>query len=79
MPKTAAKDERAIYDFIIQLYRARRVSSKTYARVKALLGEAGVVELVGILGYYALVAMTLNVFRVPPPPGAVWPFREIGA
>jgi 4-carboxymuconolactone decarboxylase len=75
-PKTAAEDERAIYRFIHELYRKQRVSSRTYGRVNALLGEAGVVELVGILGYYALVAMTLNVFRVPPPPGAAWPFRE---
>jgi 4-carboxymuconolactone decarboxylase len=78
-PRTAPKDERAVYQFVQELYRTRRVSSKTYARVSALLGEAAVVELVGILGYYALVAMTLNVFRVPPPPGAAWPFRESGA
>jgi 4-carboxymuconolactone decarboxylase len=78
-PQTAPDDERAIYRFIHELYRKRRVSSRAYARVKALLGEAAVVELVGILGYYALVAMTLNVFRVPPPPGTAWPFRESAA
>jgi 4-carboxymuconolactone decarboxylase len=78
-PRTAPKDERAIYDFIKELYRTKRVTSRTYGRVKALLGEAAVVELVGILGYYALVAMTLNVFRVPPPPDASWPFRESAA
>jgi 4-carboxymuconolactone decarboxylase len=52
------------------------VSNKTYTRVRSLLGDTGVVELVGILGYYALVAMTLNVFRMPPPSAASLPFRE---
>ncbi len=77
--KTASKDERAIYDFIKELYRTKRVTGRTYALVNAILGETAVVELVGLLGYYALVAMTLNVFRVPPPPGASWPLKEPGA
>jgi 4-carboxymuconolactone decarboxylase len=75
-PKKAPKDERAIYDFIQELYRTKRVTSRTYARVRSMLGETAVVELVGLLGYYALVAMTLNVFRMPLPPGAAWPFNE---
>jgi 4-carboxymuconolactone decarboxylase len=33
-----------------------------------------VVELVGILGYYSLVSMTINAFEVPPPEGAPQPF-----
>jgi 4-carboxymuconolactone decarboxylase len=76
IPRTAPKDERAIYDFVRELYETKRVSDKTYIRVRSLLGDAGVVELVGILGYYALVAMTLNVFRMSPPSGASLPFRE---
>lgn len=70
------KEERAIYDFIAELHKSKRVSDKTYARVHALLGDAGMVEFVGILGYYTLVAMTLNVFRVPLPDGEVYPFSE---
>jgi 4-carboxymuconolactone decarboxylase len=76
VPKSAAKDERAIYDFATELYRKRRVSDRTYARVTALLGNAATVELVGILGYYALVSMLLNVFRAALPPGEKLPFRE---
>jgi 4-carboxymuconolactone decarboxylase len=75
-PKSAAKDERAIYDFIHELYRTKRVSDRTYKRLHAVMGDAGMVELVGILGYYALVAMSLNVFRMPPPPSAPLPFAE---
>ncbi|MEA2977701.1 MAG: 4-carboxymuconolactone decarboxylase [Alphaproteobacteria bacterium] len=76
LPKTAPKDERVIYDFIRELYETKRVSNRTYARVNSLLGDTAVVELVGILGYYALVAMTLNVFRMSPPPDVSLPFRE---
>jgi 4-carboxymuconolactone decarboxylase len=75
-PKSAAKDERAIYDFISELYHKRRVGDRTYMRVNAILGNTATVELVGILGYYALVSMLLNVFRAPLPPGEKLPFRE---
>jgi 4-carboxymuconolactone decarboxylase len=74
--KAAPKDERAIYDFIQELYKTRRVSDKTFARVHALLGDAATVEFVGILGYYVLISMILNVFRMSPPPGEALPFAE---
>ena len=67
VPKSAAKDERALYDFIQELYKTNRVSDRTYKRVHALLGDAATVEFVGILGYYVMIAMTLNVFRMMPP------------
>lgn len=76
VPATAPKDERAIYDFVHELYKDRRVSDKTYKRVHALLGEKSTVEFVGILGYYSLVAMTLNVFAMLPPPEADLAFAE---
>jgi 4-carboxymuconolactone decarboxylase len=66
----------AIYAFVKELYATRRVSNAAYARVHKLLGDAGMVELVGILGYYVLISMTLNVFRIPLPEGAPLPFRE---
>ena len=75
-PKSAPKDERAIYDFVQELYQSRRVSDKTYKRVSALLGEAATVQLVGILGYYVLISMILNVVRMPLPEGEPLPFAE---
>lgn len=75
-PKKLSKEERAIYDFVEELHRTRRVSDKTYARVHAMFGDAGMVEFAGILGYYTLVAMSLNVFNVPIPAGEALPFRE---
>ena len=75
-PKSARKDERAIFDFVQELYKTRRVSDRNYKRVHALFADSGMVEFVGILGYYGLVAMTLDVFRVPLPEGAALPFAE---
>ena len=75
-PKSAQKDERAIYDFIQELYKTRRVSDRTYKKVQLLLGDKATVELVGILGYYALISMTLNVFRMLPPENEKLAFAE---
>ncbi len=76
MPKAASKDERAVYDFIKELYRRKRVGDRAYGRLQALLGDDGMVEFVGILGYYVLIAMSLNVFRMGPPEGEPLPFPE---
>ena len=75
-PKSAARDEQAIYAFAKELYATRRVSNATYARVHKLLGDAGTVELVGMLGYYVMVSMILDTFRMPAPEGTPPPFRE---
>ncbi len=76
VPKSAPKDERAVYDFIQELYKKRRVSDRTYKRVNDILGDAATVELVGILGYYVMISMTLNIFRMLPPEDEKLPFAE---
>jgi 4-carboxymuconolactone decarboxylase len=75
-PKKAAKDERAIWDFIQELHKRRRVSDRNYKRVHAVLGDKGMVEFVGVLGYYTAVSMVLDVFNVPVPDGAGPYFAE---
>ena len=76
VPKSAPKDERAIYDFIQELYKTRRVSDRNFKRVLSVLGDVATVELVGILGYYVMISMILNVFRMSPPAGEPLPFSE---
>jgi 4-carboxymuconolactone decarboxylase len=78
-PKRMKKDERAIFDLVRELYKTRRVSERTYKRAQALFGDAGMVDLMGILGYYGLVAMMLNVFQMQPPPETPQAFKEPGA
>jgi 4-carboxymuconolactone decarboxylase len=75
-PKSAPADERAVHAFITELYRTRRVSDRTYQRVLDILETTGTVELVGIIGYYALISMNLNVFRAATDPDRPTPFRE---
>jgi 4-carboxymuconolactone decarboxylase len=75
-PITAAADERAIWDFVQELFKRRRVSDRNYRRLHKFLGERGMVELTGILGYYTSVSMVLNIFNVPLPDGAEPYFSE---
>ncbi|MBB3189771.1 carboxymuconolactone decarboxylase family protein [Halomonas cerina] len=63
-PAFARDDEALVYRLGQALYTTRRVDAPLYAEAVAAFGEPAVVELVGVLGYYALVAMTLNVFEV---------------
>lgn len=69
-PEKMAEDEAALYDFCIELHRNHSVSDATYARALAKFGEQGIVDTIGLSGWYTLVAMTLNTARTPLPEGA---------
>ena len=47
-----------------------RLPAALHARATEALGERGLVELVGVLGYYSLVALTLNAFEIGLPDAA---------
>ena len=66
-PEFTSEDESAIYAVATDLLETHRISADAYDTAVALFDERGVVDLVGILGYYVLVAMTLNGFEVPIP------------
>ncbi|MEN8195833.1 MAG: carboxymuconolactone decarboxylase family protein [Pseudomonadota bacterium] len=59
-------DEAVLYDFCAELLERHRASDQRFADAVACFGEAGVVELVGVLGYYSLLALVMNAFEVPP-------------
>jgi 4-carboxymuconolactone decarboxylase len=63
-----AEPDRVVVGFVRELLRTGQVGDAGYAAVVALLGEQGAVELTGLVGYYSLLAMQLNVFRIAPPP-----------
>ena len=75
-PARMQADETAIYDFCVELREHRRVSDATFKAAVNVLGERGVMDLVGVMGYYDLVSMVLNVDRYPLPEGAQSPFPE---
>jgi len=69
-PEGMADDEEALYDFCTALHRDGRVSDSAYASAVAEFGEQGVVDMVGLSGYYTLIAMVLNTARTPLAPNA---------
>lgn len=78
-PEFAAEDERAVYRFARALHGRHEVDDETFAAARAAFGPKGVVDLIGLLGYYTLVAMTLNACRVGLPAEATDPFPETSA
>lgn len=69
-PSVQRADEQAVYDYSRELLQSKFVSAATYARALAILGVTGIVELTAFLGYYVMVAMTLNAHDLPLPAGA---------
>jgi 4-carboxymuconolactone decarboxylase len=68
-PDGLQQDEQAVYDFCTELLRTTRVSDATFNSAKLQLGERGVVEIMGVIGYYQTVSMLLNTDRYPLPDG----------
>ena len=68
-------DETTVYEFVGELLGTGHVSDASFERAKKAFGERGVVDLVGAVGYYSLVSLTLNVGRVPLPDGVAPPLK----
>ena len=64
-PILADAEEQAVYDVATTLNHTKRLDEALYARATAALGEGRMVDLVGVLGYYTLISMTINAFEVP--------------
>lgn len=69
-PSGMSDAESAVYDFASDLLYTKQVSDAVFASAKEHLGEQGVVDLIGTVGYYSLVSMCLNVDRYPIPDDA---------
>ena len=68
-PVFTKEDERLVYDITMELNQTRSLSEASYKRGLATFGEAVLVELVSAIGFYSMVAMTLNAFSVSVPVG----------
>jgi len=75
-PDRMADDETQVYDFSLELQNNQSVSDATYAKAVAKFGEPGVVELASIQGYYAYLAMMMNVARITAQPNAPSPLER---
>jgi 4-carboxymuconolactone decarboxylase len=73
-PANMQADEAVVYDFCTALHTTHAVDDALFERAVAALGERGVIDLIGVSGYYTLVSMVLNVAEVPLPAGAPAPW-----
>ena len=76
-PTKMQGDEEVVYNFTRELIDTKQVSDATFNAVKEKFGERGVVDLVGLIGYYHIVSMLLNVDRYPLPEGAKPPLQAL--
>jgi len=68
-PASMAKDEEVVYNFVTELLNTTQMSDATFNATKAMFGERGIVDLVGVMGWYHTVSMLLNVDQYPLPDG----------
>jgi 4-carboxymuconolactone decarboxylase len=68
-PQGMKDDETALYDFCSEMYRDKNVSDASFKAALAQFGERGIMDLVGIIGYYDLVSMALITQKATGKPG----------
>lgn len=69
-PQGMSPEEEMVYDFCIELHRNQSVCDQTYQRVLSKFGEQGVIDIIGVNGYYVFLAMVLNTARTALPKNA---------
>lgn len=76
-PAGMKEDEAIVYQFLKELHETKTVSDATAKSALDKFGENGVIDLVGLTGYYTLLAMVLNVARMPLPGGVAPPLQAL--
>jgi 4-carboxymuconolactone decarboxylase len=69
-PELMPEDEETAWDFLTELSRNKAVSDASYGRAVRLFGEAGMLDLVAIAGYYGLLGLIMNTARTKAPEDA---------
>ena len=75
-PVGMAEDEEIAYDMATEILRLKRVSEPTYRRAVAKFGEQGVIDLLGVVGYYNFLAIVMNATRTGMPQGVAEPLKR---
>jgi 4-carboxymuconolactone decarboxylase len=68
-PERMADDEQSVYALWDEVQRTQGASDATYFRAVEKVGEQGVIDVLGITGYYTMLAMVMNTARTPLPDG----------
>jgi 4-carboxymuconolactone decarboxylase len=75
-PAGMAEDEEIAYDVATEILRLRRVSDASYRRAVAKFGEQGVIDLLGVIGYYNFLAIVMNATRTAMPASVPEPLKR---
>ncbi len=78
-PAAMRDDEAAVHDFLVELHRTHSVGDAAFAAVADRFGERGVIDLIGLTGYYSMLAMVLNVAQQPLPGGVPPPLPPLSS
>jgi len=76
-PVGMAEDEEIVYELLTEVLNNKGASDATYARAVTKFGEQGVIDVLGVAGYYALLAMVMNVARTAVPEGSPLPLSSL--
>jgi 4-carboxymuconolactone decarboxylase len=76
-PEKMAADEEAVYMLWDEVQRTQGASDGTYASAVRSVGEQGVIDVLGITGYYTTLAMVMNTTRTPLPAGVKPPLAPL--
>jgi len=76
-PAGMAEDEEIVYQFCKEVHETKTVSDSIFKAAVDKFGERGVIDLIGLTGYYTMLAMVLNVARQPLPNGAPPPLPTL--
>jgi len=66
-PEKMSEDETIVYEFTTELLRLQNVGDETYEKARARFGEPGVIDMVGVAGYYSFLSMMMNTARTAAP------------
>jgi 4-carboxymuconolactone decarboxylase len=72
-PDNMKDDEAALYDLAMALYVDKKVSDPVYKAALDKFGERGIMDIIGIIGYYDITSMTLITMQAGPPNDSVAP------
>jgi 4-carboxymuconolactone decarboxylase len=68
-PSSMQPDEEVVYNFCTEVLTTKHASDRAFQAAKEKFGERGVVDMLGVMGYYQFVSMLLNVDGYPLPDG----------
>ena len=76
-PPDLDDQQSAVYDFCDELHRNQSVSDSSWGRAIECVGEQGVMDLIGLVGYYTFLSMVMNVARTAVPASSLTPLPTL--